>query len=174
VALAGLAGCPGIGAQQAASPPVAPPAPTLDEGAAAPDGTAVGPGEKPVRVSDYRGKPLVLYFYPVDFGSSATAEAEEFKADYPRYRKLGVAVVGVSTDHASSHADFTARYKLPFPLLSDPEGALARAFGVPLEAGTTRHFTFFIDRKGVVRKVWRNVRAWGHSADVLAHLKSAK
>jgi peroxiredoxin Q/BCP len=173
LALAGLS-CAALAPRQPAGPPPPPPAPVLDEGAAAPDVAAIGPNEKPVRLSDYRGKPLVLYFYPVDFGSSATAEAEEFKADLAHYRKLGVTVVGVSTDHISSHRDFTARFKLPFPLLSDPEGSLARAFGVPLEAGTTRHYTFFIDRRGVIRKSWKNVRAWGHSAEVLAYVKSAR
>jgi thioredoxin-dependent peroxiredoxin len=116
----------------------------------------------------------VVYFYPVDFGSSATAEAQEFKSDHGKYRKLGVTVVGVSTDHTSSHRDFSDRYKLPFPLLSDTDGALAKAFGVPLEAGTTRHYTFFIDRRGVIRKSWSNVRAWGHSAEVLEYARKVK
>lgn len=166
--------CASFGHPEPPAPPPAPPAPVLAEGAAAPDVTAIGLNEKPVKLSSYRGKPLVLYFYPVDFGASATAEAEEFKSDLAHYRKLGVTVVGVSTDHISSHKDFTARFKIPFPLLSDPDGELARAFGVPLEAGTTRHYTFFIDRRGVIRKAWKNVRAWGHSAEVLTYAKSAR
>jgi peroxiredoxin Q/BCP len=174
VSLTSLSACPGLtGARTEPIPAAAPVAPTLDEGAAAPDGSAVGPTDKIVRISDFRGKPLILYFYPVDFGSSATAEAEEFKSDHARYKKLGVSVVGVSTDDVNSHRDFAARFKLPFLLLSDHEGALARAFGVPLEAGTTRHYTFFVDRHGVIRKVWRNVRAWGHSSDVLTFAKTA-
>jgi peroxiredoxin len=134
----------------------------------------VGPGEKSVSLADFHGKAVVLYFYPVDFGSSATAEAEEFKAEHAKFKKLGITVLGVSTDHISSHADFASHYKLPFTLLSDPGGALATALGVPLEAGTTRHYTFFIDRHGVIRKVWRNVRAWGHAAAVLEAVKSAR
>jgi peroxiredoxin Q/BCP len=174
LALAGLS-CAAFAPREPAPPPPAAPAPpVLEIGAEAPEVPAIGPNEKAVRLSAYRGKPLVVYFYPVDFGSSATAEAEEFKADLPHYRKLGVTVVGVSTDQVSSHKDFSARFKLPFPLLSDPDGSLARAFGVPLEAGTTRHYTFFIDRHGVIRKEWKNVRAWGHSADVLTYAKSAK
>jgi peroxiredoxin Q/BCP len=174
LALAGLS-CAALAPRQPPAPPPAPPPPpVLEAGTEAPDVPAIGPNEKEVRLSKYRGRPLVVYFYPVDFGASATAEAEEFKADLPRYQKLGVTVLGVSTDHVSSHKDFSARFKLPFPLLSDPDGALARAFGVPLEAGTTRHYTFFIDRHGVIRKAWKNVRAWGHSSDVLTYAKSAK
>jgi peroxiredoxin Q/BCP len=172
LALAGLSSCAGLGAESAA--PAPPPLPTLDEGTAAPDTAATNTADKLVHLSDFRGKPLLLYFYPVDFGSSGTAEAEEFKADHARYRALGVTVVGVSTDEVNTHRDFTSRFKLPFPLLSDTGGALARAFRIPLEGGTTRHYTFLIDRRGVIRKVWRNVRAWGHSAEVLAYLRTAK
>jgi thioredoxin-dependent peroxiredoxin len=173
-ALASLS-CAALGRREPPPPPPAPPAaPVLDEGAAAPEVTAIGPGDKQVRLSDFRGKSLVVYFYPVDFGSSATAQAEEFKADHGKYRKLGVTVVGVSTDHTSSHRDFSERFKIPFLLLSDPQGELARAFGVPLEAGTTRHYTFFIDRRGVIKKSWKNVRAWGHSAEVLGYIKAKK
>jgi len=172
-ALAGLSCAQLVHREPAAAPPPPPLAPVLDEGAAAPDVTAIGPNEKTVRLSDYRGKPLVLFFYPVDFGSSSTAEAEEFKSDLAHYKKLGVNVVGVSTDHVSSHRDFKEKFKIPFPLLSDPSGEVARAFGVPLEAGTTRHYTFFIDRRGVIKKAWKNVRAWGHSADVLTYAKKS-
>jgi peroxiredoxin Q/BCP len=174
-ALASLS-CAALAGQHQAppAPPPPPPAPVLEEGSAVPEVAALGAGDKQVRLSDFRGKSLVVYFYPVDFGSSATAEAQEFKSDHGKYRKLGVTVVGVSTDHTSSHRDFSDRYKLPFPLLSDTDGALAKAFGVPLEAGTTRHYTFFIDRRGVIRKSWSNVRAWGHSAEVLEYARKVK
>ena len=162
------------GHREPAGPPPPPPAPVLDEGAAAPEVSVAAASDKTVKLSDYRGKPLVLYFYPVDFSSSGTAEAQEFKADHAQYKKLGVTVVGVSTDHAASHRDFKERYKLPFPLLSDEGGELARAFGVPVEGGTTRHYTFFIDRKGVIKKTWKNVRAWGHSSEVLQYARKVK
>ena len=163
------------GSRAPSAPPAPPPAPVLDEGATAPtDIPVAGAGDKTVKLSDFRGKSLVVYFYPVDFSSGATAQAEEFKADLAKYKKLGVAVVGVSTDHPASHRDFTERYKIPFPLLSDQDGALAKAFGVPLEGGTTRHYTFFIDRRGVIKKSWKNVRAWGHSAEVLQYARKVK
>lgn len=173
-ALATLTACPGVGGQ---SPPPAAPLPdttaaVLGEGTAAPAASALGPKDKPVSIADFRGKILVLYFYPTDFATGATAEAEEFRDDYAKYKKLGAAIVGVSTDDQHSHADFIKRYRIPFPLLSDPNTELASAFRVPIEAGTARHVTFVIDRDGVIRKVWRKVRAWGHSAEVLAAVKS--
>jgi peroxiredoxin Q/BCP len=146
----------------------------LREGTAAPDVAAPGVDGKPVRLSSFHGKVLVLYFYPVDFASGAMALAEELRDDYPKYRKLGATVIGVSTDAPGTHRDFAARYRVPFPLLSDGGGQMAQAFGVPLEAGAARHATFVIDRNGVIRKAWRKVRPWGHSAEVLAFLKTLR
>ena len=144
----------------------------LTEGAAVPDVAGLGMDEKPWPLSKFKGRPLVLYFYPMDFATGASAQATEFREDHARYRKLGVTVVGVSTDPPQSHRDFKDRHKLPYPLLSDVDGQLARAFGVPLQAGTTRHATFLIDRKGIVRKVWPTVHPWGHSREVLSALRS--
>src|SRR5437667_10641174 len=91
-ALAGSFSCAALRAREPAPEPP-PAAPVLDPGAPAPDVAATGPGDKRVSLSDYRGKPLVLYFYPVDFGSGGTAEAEEFKSDYVKFRKPGVSGV---------------------------------------------------------------------------------
>jgi peroxiredoxin Q/BCP len=158
-----------------APPPVAPVpddlSRMLDEGATVPDVTAVGLDGKPVPLARYRGKLAVLYFYPMDFAAGASALADEFKEDHARFRQLGAAVVGISTDEPQTHKQFSERYKLPFPLLSDPGGAVARAFGVPLQAGTATHATFLVDRRGVVLKVWRKVRPWGHAREVLAAVK---
>jgi peroxiredoxin Q/BCP len=168
---------PGCAAMQArqAPPPPPPAAPVLAEGAAAPDATAVGLNDKPVHVADFRGKVLVLYFYPVDFASGSTALAQEFREDHPKYKKLGAVVVGVSTDDVNTHKDFAAKFKLPFALLSDSGGALTRAFGVPLEGGTPLPTTFVIDRRGVIRKVWPKVHPWGHHSDeVLAAIKGLR
>jgi peroxiredoxin Q/BCP len=158
-----------------APPPVtAAPEALLAEGSAVPDVAGIGTDDRPIPLSRFRGKLLVVYFYPLDYASGASAEAEEFRADYARYRKLGAAVVGVSTDEPRVHKEFAAAYKLPFPLLSDRGGEVARAFGVPLTGGATRHATFVVDRTGVVRKVWPRVRPWGHSAEVLAAIRALR
>jgi thioredoxin-dependent peroxiredoxin len=144
----------------------------LAEGAAAPEVEGIGTNEKPQPLRRYRGTHLVLYFYPMDFAAGATAEAAEFRSDHLKYRRLGAEVVGVSTDAPQSHRDFRDKHRLPFPLLSDPDGRMARAFGVPMQAGTIGHATFLIDRRGVIRKVWPKVHPWGHSRQVLAALKA--
>jgi peroxiredoxin Q/BCP len=165
------AGCIPRTGQPAAAP--APPVEdtVLAEGAPAPDVAGLGTRGKPVRLSSFRGKLLVLFFYPMDFAAGSTAEVKEFAADLASYQRLGAVVAGVSTDDPSVHADFAAKNKLRFPLLSDADGTMARAFGVPLTGRTAAHVTFLIDRGGVIRKVWKNVRPWGHSEQVLAAAK---
>ena len=168
-----------LGACAARGPAPPPPRPIPDdlttilaEGTAIPEVVGVGTDDKPHPLTRYRGQNLVLYFYPMDFAAGASAQAAEFRADHPKYRRLSAQVVGVSTDPPQSHRDFRDKHKLPFPLLSDPEGRMARAFGVPLQAGTARHATFLIDRRGVIRKVWPTVHPWGHSQKVLAAVKA--
>jgi thioredoxin-dependent peroxiredoxin len=145
----------------------------LAEGKALPEVTALDVAGKVVPLSRYRGKLLVLYFYPMDFAAGATAQANEFRDDFAKYRSLGATIVGVSMDEPHTHRQFADRHRLPFPLLSDPDGQLARALGVPIKAATTRHVTFIVDREGVIRTVYRKVHPWGHSAQVLNDLKRA-
>ena len=171
-----LAGCPGLrgartGAATAPTPPVDDGAQIVGEGTPLPDVSALDDSGKTVPLSRYKGKLLVLYFYPMDFAAGATAQANEFRDDMSKYRGLGATVVGVSMDDPETHRKFAERYKLPFPLLSDPEGEVARALGVPITASTTRHVTFIVDKSGVIRTVWRKVHPWGHSAQVLSALK---
>jgi peroxiredoxin Q/BCP len=158
-----------------ASPVIAPPPDDLStmlaEGSPAPEVSALDRNGKPRVLSQFRGKALVVYFYPMDFAAGGSAQADEFGGDYAKFRKLGANIVGVSTDQPQVHRDFAEKYKVPYPLLSDPNGDLARAFGVPLQAGTIRHATFLIDRRGVIRKVWPKVHPWGHSREVLGALK---
>jgi thioredoxin-dependent peroxiredoxin len=143
----------------------------LTEGTPAPDVAALDHKEKPQSLARYRGQYLVLYFYPMDFAAGASAQAKEFRADLAKYGRYNARIVGISTDEPHIHRDFAAKYKVPYPLLSDPKGEVARAFGVPLQAGTIRHATFLIDRHGVIRKVWPKVQPWGHSREVLEALK---
>jgi thioredoxin-dependent peroxiredoxin len=173
-----LVGCAGLRRHPA---PASAPAPAVDEGAQilgegtpAPEVSALDDKGNPVPLSRYRGKLLVLYFYPMDFAAGATAQANEFREDFSKYRGLGATVVGVSMDDPETHRQFAERYKLPFPLLSDPQGEVARAFGVPITASTTRHVTFIVDKSGVIRTVWRKVHPWGHSAQVLSALKQSR
>jgi thioredoxin-dependent peroxiredoxin len=144
----------------------------LPEGTAVPDVAGIATNDKPQPLSRYRGQHLVLYFYPMDFAAGATAQASEFGADHAKYRRLGAEVIGVSTDAPQVHRDFRDKYKLPYPLLSDPDGQIAQAFGVPMQAGTIRHATFLIDRRGIIRKVWPTVHPWGHSREVLTALRA--
>jgi peroxiredoxin Q/BCP len=174
--LVDLAGCmprpPSPAAIEPAPPDDAPGA--ISEGSTLPAASALGTDGKAVSLDSFHSRLVVVYFYPLDFASGATAEAQEFRDDQSKYRKLGATVVGVSTDEPRTHREFAAKLKLPYPLLSDPRGELAGAFGIPLRGGTTRHATFIVDRKGVVRKAWPHVRPWGHSAEVLAALRTIK
>ena len=167
-----------IGCAARPLPPPDNPAPAPDdaaqviaEGSTVAAVTALGLHGEPVALSSFHTRLLVVYFYPLDFAAGASAEAQEFRDDQARYRKLGVTVVGVSTDEPRTHQEFAAKLKISYPLLSDIHGELAGAFGIPLRGGTTRHATFIVDRRGVVRKAWPKVRPWGHSTEVLATLR---
>jgi len=150
----------------------------VEEGQPAPyfSGTT-GSGET-VDLASFRGRPLVLYFYPRDDTPGCTAEACGFRDVYSQIQGRA-ALLGVSTDSVQSHARFAAKHHLPFPLLSDPEHAVAEAYGVWVEKvrygrrvmGVDR-VTFLIDGDGIVRRVWRKVRPEEHAAEVLAALES--
>ena len=100
----------------------------VTEGAPAPDFELAG-ADGPVRLADFAGKPLVVYFYPKDDTSGCTKEAQEFTALAAEFAQAGVALLGVSKDSVASHAKFTAKYDLAVPLASDPEGAMIEAYG---------------------------------------------
>ena len=150
----------------------------LDAGAKAPDFEMTG--EKgPIRLSDFAGKTLVLYFYPKDDTSGCTKEAQEFSALAGDFTAAGAAVLGVSKDSVASHGKFTAKYGLSVPLGSDPEGATLEAYGAWVEKSMygrkymgIERSTFLIDGAGVIRRVWRKVKVSGHAAEVLAAVKA--
>ena len=146
----------------------------VDAGDAAPGFTlADGVGDT-IELSGFRGKPVVLYFYPRDNTPGCTLEACDFRDGFADVSEVGVEVLGVSPDSASSHRKFTSKHELPFRLLSDPEHEVADAYGVWGEKtfmgrksmGIIRS-TFLIDAGGTIRKVWRKVRVEGHAAEVL-------
>ena len=147
----------------------------VDVGALAPDAVFTAPDGKPRKASDYRGKTLVLYFYPKDDTSGCTKEAQEFSALCSEFANAGAVIVGISKDSEKSHAKFIAKYDLKLSLGSDESGDVCEAFGVWVEnsmygkkyMGIERS-TFLIDAQGKIVRVWRKVKVPGHAADVLA------
>ena len=145
----------------------------LDAGAKAPDFEMAGEGG-PVRLSDFAGRALVLYFYPKDDTSGCTKEAQAFSALAADFAASGAAVLGVSKDSVASHAKFIAKYGLAVPLASDPDGATLEAYGAWVEKSMygrkymgIERSTFLIDGAGVIRRVWRKVKVPGHAEEVL-------
>ena len=132
-----------------------------------------------VKLADFKGKTLVLYFYPKDDTPGCTKEACGFRDSYAALKKQGAAVLGVSKDSAASHDKFKAKYKLPFALGSDAEIETAKAYGVWVKKknygreymGMERS-TFLIDGKGVVRGIWRGVKVNGHVEAVVDAIKA--
>lgn len=123
----------------------------------------------------YQGQWLVLYFYPKDDTPGCTAEACEFRDDLLVLRRMAVAVVGVSLDEVQSHAEFAAKYHLPFPLLSDRDGEVARAYGALFRLGPLRfakRHTFLVDPAGRIARIYRKVDPKTHSDQVIRDLQA--
>ena len=128
-----------------------------------------------VSLADYRGKKnVVVYFYPKDFTRGCTAEACEFRDSYEEFTKLGAEVIGISGDDQHSHEAFVKEHKLPFILLSDPDGSVRKSYGVKKTLGLIPgRVSFVIDKHGIVRHVFSSQsRATAHVGEALAVLKS--
>jgi thioredoxin-dependent peroxiredoxin len=119
-----------------------------------------------------KGKPVVVYFYPKDETPGCTKEACAFRDAWRELAKTDVVLVGVSSDTDDSHRAFVQHYGLPFRLISDPQGKLAAAFGVPNRAGILARQTIVVGRDGTVRKIYREVDVTKHAAEVLADVSS--
>jgi thioredoxin-dependent peroxiredoxin len=149
----------------------------VSEGQPAPDFELESDSGEQVRLSQFRGKPVVLYFYPRDDTPGCTAEACSFRDDYKAYQERGAVILGVSPDDTASHVRFKGRYALPFTLLADPDHEVAEQYGAWGEktlygkksVGLIRS-TFVIDPNGNVARAIRNVRVQGHSEEVLGAL----
>lgn len=126
-------------------------------------------GDGTVSLSDYRGKWVVLYFYPKDFTSGCTLEARRFQQDLPKYMDRKVQILGVSADDVDSHAKFCDSEGLKFPLLADTNGKVSKAYGSWIGFVSMRH-TFIIDPEGNLREQFLGVRPAIHSTEVLARL----
>jgi peroxiredoxin Q/BCP len=140
----------------------------LPVGASAPDIEAFNARAQSVRLSDLRGHPVVVYFYPKDGTPGCTKEACAFRDAWMRYEAAGVSIVGVSRDSRESHAEFMRKHDLPFPLASDESGTVERAYGVSSFLGMSSRVTFLVDREGKVARVWPDVDPGSHATEVLA------
>jgi thioredoxin-dependent peroxiredoxin len=146
---------------------------TPSAGSTAPEFTLPSQEGAPVSLKDYRGKWVVLYFYPKDFTSGCTIEAHNFQRDQPQYQQKGVVVLGVSVDSADSHKQFCAKEGLNFKLLADTDHKVSSAYGSLTNFGVmkvaARH-TFIINPDGKIVKVFTEVNPNKHSEEVLATL----
>jgi thioredoxin-dependent peroxiredoxin len=142
-------------------------------GAAAPTFSLNNQEGKQVGLNDYKGKWVVLYFYPKDFTSGCTLEARNFQRDLAKYDAAGVVILGVSVDTAESHKEFCTKEGLNFKLLSDPDAKVSTQYGSVMEyngAKLSARNTFIIDPQGKIAKVFEKVKVGGHSDEVLAAL----
>jgi thioredoxin-dependent peroxiredoxin len=149
----------------------------IEAGQPAPDFTLPADDGRKVRLTEQRGSPVVLYFYPRDDTPGCTKEACAFRDRQPELQRLGARVFGVSTDDVASHVKFREKYQLNFPLLADHDHQVAERYGAWREKnlygkkswGVARS-TFLIDAEGVVNQVWKRVSVDGHDEQVLAAL----
>jgi thioredoxin-dependent peroxiredoxin len=147
----------------------------LQPGDIAPAVTLTSPDGTPLTLAAFRGKPLVLYFYPKDDTPGCTREAQDFSALQPDFDAAGVAVIGVSKDTPAKHVKFAAKHGLAVRLASDEDGSVCEAFGTWIEKslygrqymGIDRA-TFLIDGEGQIARIWRKVKVPGHAEQVLA------
>ena len=149
----------------------------IEEGKPAPDFELSSDSGEKVKLSDYRGQPVVVYFYPKDDTPGCTAEACGFRDEYASFQERGAVILGVSPDDEASHVAFKEKYQLPFLLLADPEHETAETYGVWVErnyAGKKymgiKRSTFVIDAEGKVAKAMYGVKPDGHPEKVLAAL----
>jgi len=148
-------------------------------GKKAPDFTATTDGGGKIKLSDFKGKTVILYFYPKDDTPGCTKEACGFRDAKPNFSKAKAVVLGVSKDSVARHDKFKGKYDLNFPLIADEDGKICEKYGTWIEKslygrkymGIDRA-TFLIDDKGVIRNIWRNVKVAGHVEEVLAAAKA--
>jgi peroxiredoxin Q/BCP len=141
-------------------------------GKKAPDFESETYGGEKIRLSDFADKKtVVLYFYPKDNTPGCTKEACSMRDGRNDLEKLGVQVLGVSTDSHKSHEGFRDKFSLNFPLLSDKSKNIVKAYGVESDYGSARRVTFLIDKSGIIRHIWEKVDTARHSDEVIAKVK---
>ena len=151
----------------------------LNTGVSAPDFNLLDDTSVARKLSAYRGKPVILYFYPKDDTPGCTKEACNFRDDYSAYEKAGVTILGVSADSPQSHAKFKAKFQLPFPLLADEDHGVCDRYGVwgpkkfmGREYEGVSRTTYLIDADGNIARVFENVRPAEHSAELIEALRA--
>lgn len=151
---------------------------TLTIGDVIPDFEAKSTGDKNIKPSAYRGKYVILYFYPKDSTPGCTLEGQDFRDNYDKFKALNAEIIGVSRDSLKSHENFKCKQEFPFELISDTDEALCNAFDVikmknmyGKQVRGIERSTFLIDPQGVVVKEWRKVTVKGHCGQVLQALK---
>jgi peroxiredoxin Q/BCP len=151
----------------------------ITKGTQAPDFTLADETNTTQRLSDFRGRPVILYFYPKDDTPGCTTEACNFRDDYSAYIEADVVILGVSPDSSQSHAKFKKKYGIPFSLLADDGHKVCDMYGVwgpkkfmGKEYEGVLRTTFLIDTNGRVARVFENVKPAEHSVEVLAALKN--
>ena len=142
-------------------------------GQTAPVFTSVDQDGKAISLTDFRGRAVVLYFYPKDDTPGCTKEACAFRDGYAAIQATGAVILGVSADDAKSHKAFAEKFHLPFQLVADADKKIIDSYGVRMPIlGMAKRTTFIIDRDGVIRKVFEGVSPATHEPEVLAALKS--
>ncbi len=151
----------------------------VEEGKPAPDFELTSDAGEQVKLSDFRGQPVVLYFYPKDDTPGCTTQARGLRDEYAEFKARGAVILGISPDDEASHVKFRDKYELPFALLADPEHEASEAYGVWQERNMAgrkymgiNRSTFVIDSEGNVTKAMRGVKPDAHTEKVLAALPS--
>lgn len=151
---------------------------TVEVGKQAPDFTLLNQKGEDVRLSDFKGKVVILYFYPKDMTPGCTTQACDFRDNYEAFQSLDAVIIGVSPDPITRHQKFVDKYELPFFLLADEDHKVAEAYDVwTLKKNFGKEYygiersTFIIDKEGVVQKEYRKVRVKDHIQKVLIDMK---
>jgi len=147
---------------------------SLKEGDAAPNFKLHSDADKVVQLSDFKGKNVVLYFYPKDFTGGCTKEACSMRDNLPQITALNTVVLGVSVDGVDSHQGFKTKENLNFTLLSDPDKVVSGQYSGLNANGMAKRVTFIIDKKGIIRKIFPKVNPEGHAQEILAVLNEMK
>lgn len=150
-----------------------------EEGKKAPDFKLTDQNEKTISLSDYKGKNVILYFYPKDDTSGCTKEACSFRDDFPKFKKVDAVILGVSPDSVESHKKFVKKYNLNFSLLADENKEVIKKYDVWKEKSLygrkymgVERTTYIIDPEGKIKKIFRKVKVDGHNKEVMEALKS--